>query len=181
MIESGDLNNDGLTDIAVTCLGIRSGLAILLQNSYGTFDAPVYHYIEQLPSFYDLAIGDVNGDSRNDLVATKSWNKVNVFLQNTQGALEQPNSYALNYPEPVVIEDVNNDGRQDVIVVHGGWLTGLLQERNGQLGKYIGIAVPYQSHYHPQGLAVGDINGDGRNDAIITHYEAGLVMLYNIY
>ena len=38
-------------------------------------------------------------------------------------------------------------------------------------------AVPYASHYDPRGLAVGDLDGNGRPDLALADYYSGLVVL----
>ena len=68
-----------------------------------------------------------------------------------------------------------------MVVAHGGWQA---------VGQYPGLAggglvpeqlspVPYASHYGPQGLAIGDLTGDGRPDIAIADYNNGLVVLVN--
>ena len=85
-----------------------------------------------------------------------------------------------DYPEAVVIADVNNDGNKDIVVAHGGWgrLGIYLQGAKGTLMPEELYSIPYAT-YNPQGLAVGDINGDGFSDVVIADYNKGLVVLYN--
>lgn len=190
MIDAGDINGDGLTDIVVSygsSFGI--GLVALPQNSMGTFGSPAYFHISDTTADFPrgLAAGDVNGDNRDDMVVAyggNPLNKIGVYLQNAQGGMGQQISYPAFYtPQPVVITDVNRDGRKDVLVAHGGWhtLSVFLQGRNGKLGGYQKYPIPYATNYNPQGLAVGDINSDGKKDVVIADYNNGLVVLYNIY
>jgi hypothetical protein len=152
------------------------------------FSAPVYYHLEEDELTHGVAVGDVNGDSLQDVVVTYGGNspssKIGVFLQNRTRTLQPAITYdSYDIPEPVAIADVNNDGRQDVILAHGGWvaLGVYLQGRNGSLLPEELYPLPYATHYNPQGLAVGDINDDGLNDVVIADYNNGLVVLYNIY
>jgi hypothetical protein len=187
-VDVGDVNNDGLTDIIV--VGMESNLpniGVLLQRLDGSFDPPVYYDSggNQI-SQWGVAIGDVNGDNLQDIVVTYRLNrpnsKIGVLLQNSAGTMNPVISYpSYDIPEPVVIADVNGDGKKDIIVAHGGWsaLGVYLQGTDGTLMPEELYSIPYASHYNPQGLAVGDINGDGFNDVVIADYNHSLVVLYN--
>ena len=75
-----------------------------------------------------VAIGDVNGDGRNDVVMTTSYYfdpaddfHLWVFPQAPDGTLPPPVSYATaatygNRPDSVAIGDITGDGRADVVV-----------------------------------------------------------------
>jgi len=182
-VDIGDVNNDGLNDIIV--IGIQ-GVDVLFQQPGGTFSAPVHYNLPENELPVGVAIGDVNGDGLQDIVVTYGGNrpdsKIGVFLQSPAGTLQPAMSYdSYDIPEPVVIADLNNDGKQDVIVAHGGWdaLGVYLQGQDGSLMPEELYAIPYASHYNPQGLAVGDINGDGYDDVVIADNNNGLVVLYS--
>jgi len=186
-LEVGDVNNDGLQDVIVMSgQGLVNNLGILLQRSDGTFGLPVYYDIGGNILTHGVAVGDINGDNRNDVVVSYGGNKpdsnIGAFLQNASAALDPAKSYSsYDCPEPIEIADVNNDGRNDVIVAHGGWdaLGVYLQGADGTLMAESLDQLPYATHYNPHGLAVGDINGDGFNDVVIADYNHGLVVLYN--
>jgi Domain of unknown function DUF11/FG-GAP-like repeat len=76
---------------------------------------------------------------------------------------------------------VDVDGRADVVTLHGGWnRAGVYrQQSSGTLAAEELYAIPYASHYHAHGLAVGDVNGDGSPDLALADYNHGLVLLRN--
>lgn len=186
-LEAGDVNGDGLTDVVVMSgQALVPNLGVLTQKADGSLDAPAYYSVASNTLTAGVAIGDVNGDSRNDVVVSYGGNRpasrIGVFSQNSSGTLDPVvSSTSYDIPEAVEIADVTGDGRKDIIVLHGGWMQmGLYEQQpDGTLKAEELFSIPYASHYNPHGLAVGDISGDGRNDVVIADYNYGLVVLYN--
>ena len=186
-LEVGDVNDDGRPDVIVMSGQLwLPNLGILLQDQAGGLSVPAYYSIADQVLTHGVGIGDVNGDGRADVVVSSDGNRpssaIGVFLQNASGLLDPAISYvSYDIPEPVEVADVNSDGRQDIVVLHGGWnsLGVYLQGADGELQTEGLYQIPYATHYNPHGMAVGDINGDGWNDAVIADYNNGLVVLYN--
>jgi len=189
-LEVGDVNNDGLMDIIVMSgQGSVPNLGVLTQKQDGTFNASVYYYVSNPVTANTLtngvAVGDINGDTLNDVVVTYGGNqpasKIGIFSQNASATLNSVTSYSsYDMPEPVEIADVTGDERKDIIVAHGGWnKVGVYkQNANGTLQSEVLYTIPYASTYNPHGLAAGDINSDGLKDIVIADYNNGLVILY---
>ena len=187
-LEAADVSGDGRDDIVVMSgQGLVPNLQVLTQLAGGGFAAPVASSVPGGALTQGIGVGDVTGDGRIDVVASYGGNRPSsglaVFAQTAGGTLAAAVTYPSgDIPEPVEVADVTDDGRADVILAHGGWnLAGVYRGTSGgTLGAEETYAIPYASHYGPDGLAVGDITGDEAPDVVIADYNHGLVVLRNM-
>ncbi len=186
-ISAGDVNGDGLDDIVfMRGQGYNENISIFLQDTSGSLQLPVFYDLGDT-STSGLAVGDVNNDGKKDVVATIYGNmpdaQIAVWLQDTLGLLQTPPCLYSCYqcPIPVEMADFDQDGRNDIAVGNNGWeaLSLYQQDDLGLLMPYDTTTTPDPSYYKPQGLAVGDINGDDKPDIALADGSNGLVILYN--
>jgi hypothetical protein len=138
-VRIADVNGDGLPDLIVANRGPGSnglgtpGVTVLLQDASnpGTFLAPVTYSTPW--GAVDVAVGDVNGDGKPDLVVASlgpaPTGAVSVLLQNasTPGTFGTATSYAgFGQPLSVAIADLNGDGHPDIAVADGWSATVML-------------------------------------------------------
>lgn len=193
-VDAGDLNGDGYADLVVLRgAGHQSSQVAVFYQQNHTFGAPVFFTAEDGGFLtHGLAVGDVTGDGREDIVVTAGGNTpnafLNVFVQQTGGPIAaSPVVYTdFHLPEAVEIGDVNHDGRNDIVAVHASWLTlsVYLQTPAGTLSPYEMYNLPYRDFYRADSLALGDVTGDGALDVLIANAsslptENGLVVLEN--
>jgi hypothetical protein len=144
---------------------------VFLQQPDGSFAAPSYLTADPTWGATGVAIGDVNGDGRNDVVLAGGGNTptfIYVYYQAANGTLGPAvpvSSYDI--PAAVRIADIDGDGRKDVVVSHNAWsAVGVyLQQADGSLAPE--VLYDASSGNNPQSMAVGDVNRDGRPDIII--------------
>jgi hypothetical protein len=164
----GDLNGDGKPDIAVT---EGNGIAVLLNSGGGIFGTAAYYDsgIAGLTTQTGIAIGDVNGDKRNDIVATSSHlGDVVLFLNQgsgtfvSQGSVAQAPGGGMSWL--VNMADINGDKKLDLIVTDGvGEIWTFYGKGNGTFTA--GPVYPVQySEQAPDNVVLADFNGDGALD-----------------
>jgi hypothetical protein len=123
-----------------------------------------------------LGIGDFNGDNRNDVVANHDEANITLFKQGTDGMLGAGSVVGADgNPNAMVGSDMDGDGFDDLVIAYSGGGLGILYQNGGELQTVVPYSGFYATWLNPQGLAVGDINGDGCKDAAIANYNHGLV------
>jgi VCBS repeat protein/Big-like domain-containing protein len=112
-----------------------------------------------------VAVGDLNGDGKTDVVALSSSvaNSVAVFLNTGTGALGPGTFLGLfpaTAPSAVTLADINGDGFLDIVVT-GSSMQVLFGDGTGGFSQptQIPIALPITSP-----AAIADLNGDGKLD-----------------
>ena len=164
----GDLNGDGKADIAVT---EGNGIAVLLNNGNGTFGTAAYYDsgVVGLTTQTGIAIGDVNGDKQNDIIATSSDNGDIVLFLNqggstfiSKGSFGQAAGWGSSWL--VNLADINGDKKMDVVVTDGaGEIFTFYGKGNGTFTA--GPIYPLQYwEQGPDNLVVADFNKDGALD-----------------
>jgi hypothetical protein len=173
LIALGDLDGNERTDIALT--DYSSGYAsfeVLLQQENGSLVWQTPYSFASVPSSRAIAIGDVDNDSQNELlVATEDDSPNHIFVYGWNGVdlLQQEGEYEVSDSVAAfAIDDLNNDGRNDVAV--SGWPSGNIhiyyQNLNGSLLPDSPVEVLRNRNL--EGICIADLNSDGLNDIIVS-------------
>jgi hypothetical protein len=187
-IAVADVNGDGKPDLlVVNYSGSGSNspngtVSVLLGNGDGTFKTPV-SYGSGGYGATSVAVADVNGDSKPDLLVTNTCAfqsncaTVGVLLGNGDGTFKKVVNYNSGgyQAQSVAVADVNGDGNLDLVVANN--CDSPITCSNGVIGVLLGngdgtfqTAVAYGSAgYSANPAAVADVNADGRPDVLVAN------------
>jgi hypothetical protein len=184
-----DLNGDGKPDLAIVN-NAHDDVSIMSGDGRGGFVRAPGSPFRVGPSPYPMAIGDVNGDGRLDIVATASATgpqraqqvplsrAVTLLLAEQQGgfrAVQLP----LRTAEPwfAAIGDVNGDAKPDILVTHHEIraMSILVGDGRGGFAEVSGSpADPGHPLFH---IAIADANRDGKADLVAPEGDGIRVLL----
>ena len=182
-ITVADVNGDGLPDALVTnSIANTSTLGVLLGNGAGGFTLQASTPLTGTGiSATAVVVADVNGDGKPDaLTANFSSGTLGVLLGNGSGGFtlqaNSPSTGAGSNPTSLALADVNGDGKLDVLTTDETFDTLRLLLGDGNGGFTLQPNAPSTGASSlPWGLAVADMNGDGKLDVVTANYRASTV------
>lgn len=125
------------------------------------------------PHTHEVALADVNGDGRLDILAAAvSVHGVACLLNQTDGTFihAEGSPFRMRTPyDAIAVADMNGDGNIDFIVpsVAGGEINVMLGDGTGAFAA--APASPLKVADRPGYVAVGDCNGDSKPDVFVSH------------
>jgi FG-GAP-like repeat/Abnormal spindle-like microcephaly-assoc'd, ASPM-SPD-2-Hydin/FG-GAP repeat len=172
----GDFNNDGNLDILVANENLNpSTVSVYLGNGDGTFRSPIDSNTTSDNSF--VVVGDFNGDGKQDIAVIDNP-YISVLLGNGDGTFQPPSdNNSFLGAKWLAVADFNNDRKLDVLVTGdfgGSYNIGvLLGNGDGTLQSSITQSVDFV----PASVATGDLNRDGKMDAVLGYDLDGIAVL----
>ena len=167
----GDFNGDGKQDIAtVNDLPASSFVSIRLGDGLGGFSGSTSIAVKA--DSRSLAIGDFNGDGKQDFAAS-SHNYVSIRLGDGLGGFSGSTNFQAT-GDPLAIGDFNGDGKQDIATC--GYVTSI-HLGDGQGGFSGSTQFDVGTHGDRKGIAIGDFNGDGKQDIAAANFESKVVSI----
>lgn len=175
-IEIGDLNADGLPDLASANETREGSISILFQRpgAPGSFLSAQNLATASHPNA--VAIGRLNADAAMDLAVADLG--VSLFLQDpgAPGNFLPRSSLGLGSAAGVAIGDLNADGAADVAVVGGGNVRVLMQDPLAP-GTYL-PAVVLAAGLQPYDVAIADLNADAAPDLVVANSASNTVSVF---
>jgi len=204
-VVAADLDGDGLVDLFVA----NDSTANFLYHNLGGFRFEEIGHVAGVAANAEggyqagmgVACGDLDGDGLPDLAVTNFYGESTSFFHNLGQGLFADHTAAIGLAAPsryflgfgVAFLDANNDGYLDLMTADGhvsdlrplfpypmtaqlylGCAGGSLTDVTSQAGPV------FQQLYVGRGLAVGDLDNDGRQGALMVAQNDPLVAFHNV-
>lgn len=177
MVVAPDVDGDGHVDLVVDHRAGR-GLLIIKALGKGVFDTPGTVIGMGGDPYLGMAVGDINGDGQVDLV-TPNESEVSIALntssEETTFSLVDP--VAVASPFAVALVDLDADGFLDLVTASGGSATNVEVFKGDGGGQFSSLGSPLRAAGGAKSIAIGDINGDSVDDALITSWSSDALVV----
>ncbi|TDV56178.1 VCBS repeat protein [Actinophytocola oryzae] len=166
---TGDFDGDGRDDVVTFTHGASADVFVALSTGTSFGASAKWH------DFFSLdgevpAVGDVNGDGRDDIVTFTHNSLGDVHVALSTGSSFQPAGIWHDWfgiaGESPSVADVNGDGRDDIVTFTQGGLADVYVALS--TGTGFGVSQKWHEQF-AMGLTdprLGDVNGDGRADLL---------------
>ena len=182
-----DVNGDAKPDIVVandctdeSCSSSNGAVGVLLGNGDGTFQT-VVTYGSGGYEAYSVAVADMNGDGKPDIVVSNNCadstcsgsSSVGVLLGNGDGTFQTAVNHGTGgtCAYSLAVADLNGDGKPDLLVGNACSSTVGVLLGNGDGTFRTAVTYPSGGLY-AESVAAGDVNGDGKPDLIVANFCA---------
>lgn len=178
-VATGDVDGDGDLDLLCANGGnaiqnASSTVSVRLNDGTGKFTETGQDVrVSNDPT--SVVLGDIDGDGDLDFVAANSTgNSLSIRFNNGTGEFSGFQELSVNQIRSVAIGDIDNDGDLDLLATSGNnqnrvniYVNGGSMAGSGGVSFTSGQEVAVGTR--PQGLAVGDVNGDGNLDLLVAN------------
>ena len=189
-LRAGDIDGDGLQDLVVVN-NLRSKINVLF-NQTGHTNQPsktllkVKREINELPPdarfriesvasekrIASLVVADLNGDGRPDMAYYGEPKELVVLYNDGKGGWQAPKRWPIDdgqiNPNGLTHGDLNNDQREDLVLLSEGYLYVFYQTADHKLGEP--EKIPFSGTV--KAVQILDINADRRADLLLVNWDS---------
>jgi hypothetical protein len=170
-MEVGDLDGNGVADIAFPTQGANGRIDVFHQLADGGFAKRQSAGLGFFPR--DLALGDLDGDGLLDAVVLggSTGRSLGAAFGRPDGSLSPLAVLAtgtdVSPPTALSLADMDADGRLDAVTLD--WVVGSVGVHLGGSGGVLGAPLlqPLGIASHPASFTIADIDEDGRLDVLL--------------
>ena len=183
-VKVGDIDGDGKNDVVVVFN--KSDLVSVFRNtsSLGSISLAPKVDFGTGPQPRKVAIADIDGDGKLDMVVTNSASNTVSIYRNTSssGNISFASKIDLttgSTPQGITIADIDGDGKPDLAVTNRSAST-FSAFRNTSSSGSISFAAKqdFATGSGPVDLKIGDMDGDGKPDVVVTNYNGNSLSVF---
>ncbi len=184
ILASGDLNGDGRDDLAI--LGKERSF-VVHQSEEGTL-LPAKTLMNTSSGLSLAQAADLDGDGRIDLCYTATENNESILcarLQTPAGDFGPELRFPLAKPRSVTLAELDREPGRELLTIDsttGRLAISKLRRPEESTGELAAQLVQYgfgdQSTRNARDLAIGDIDGDGRADVVVTDPASARMIVF---
>ncbi|MBX7204613.1 MAG: FG-GAP-like repeat-containing protein [Bacteroidia bacterium] len=182
-----DVDGDGKLDI-IANVWHYDLITIFRNTSSGSISFDTGHSYQTGVVPYFLSSNDFNGDGKVDIVVS-NWtsNTVSIYQNNsTSGTISLSAKFDISVgtvPHGVVAEDIDMDGKPDISVTNYNSknihiLRNIHSSGSLSSSSFATNVTVSTGTANPMGLAVKDIDLDGKNDLVCTYQSSGQLAIF---
>jgi FG-GAP-like repeat len=180
-----DVDGDGKLDVLAIDNATPANVIELLGNGDGTFHAATTlgHLTTSAPN--NMFFADFNGDGKIDFVGQLESGQLQVTLATGSGVFA-------NAPVSLVTSDaqyhacfstdgdLNGDSKPEIVSVNcnQNTVTVYVNTGTGTFGTGLYYDANFNDNNFPSEATIADINGDGKNDIVVSDSESGTISVF---
>ena len=182
-VEMGDLDGDGKSEMIAAVFGSGTGTVCVFRNtsSSGTLNLTSFAPFQSftVPSPEAIALGDINGDGKLDIITASTSNHNVSILKNTStlGAISFDPVQTLVMTSPgslgptgLSVDDLDMDGKADIVIAYyNAGKISILKNTSSTTVLSFAANVDFTSLPQTYRTAVADFDGDGKKDIAATN------------
>jgi uncharacterized repeat protein (TIGR01451 family) len=167
-----DFNGDGNPDVVYRD---SNNLVIRLGDGHGGFGASSVILSQFSADTVRMEAGDFNGDGKLDLALSTTFTdpfnhvvQLRILYGDGQGGFSAPTVVPFNgFVTTMLAQDLNGDGKSDLVVIDGGTSKLSVLLSNGAGGFTAG--AEFAAGTNPTRLFLADLNGDAKPDLVVSN------------
>jgi hypothetical protein len=193
-VATADLDDDGKPEL-VSANAVNTISVVRNTSTPGTISFATKVDFPSPGTASSIAIGDVDGDSKLDIMVTNAaggTNTVSVFRNTSTTGVINGTSFAAKVdfavgptPRSVAFGDIDGDGKPDMVVANSDATnTTISVLRNTATSGVINASsfaakVDFTTGLGPRSVAIDDVNGDGKLDVVVANFNAKTMSVFN--